>query len=54
MADAYLDIAVELGVKRIYTLGGFGVGHLVNTPRVFGATNREDLKAEIEDGGRDI
>ena len=51
MADAYLDIAEELGVKRIYTLGGFGVGHLVNAPRVLGATNREDLKSEIEAAG---
>ena len=51
MADAYLDIATELGVKRIYTLGGFGVGHLVNTPRVLGATNREALKPEIEAAG---
>ncbi len=51
LADAYLDIAVELGVKRIYTLGGFGVGHLVNAPRVLGATNRGDLKAEIEVAG---
>jgi len=51
MTDAYLDIAVELGVKRIYTLGGFGVGHLVYTPRVFGATNRVELKAEVMDAG---
>ena len=51
MADAYLDVAAELGVKRIYTLGGFGVGHLVNTPRVLGATNRAELKPEIEAAG---
>ncbi|HNX18220.1 MAG TPA: proteasome assembly chaperone family protein [Methanoregula sp.] len=51
MTDAYLDIAAELGITRIYTLGGFGVGHLVNTPRVFGATNREELKAEIAAAG---
>ena len=51
MTDAYLDIAAELGVKRIYTLGGFGIGHLVNTPRVLGATNREELKNEIEAAG---
>ena len=51
MTDAYLDIAAELGVKRIYTLGGFGVGHLVNAPRVLGATNHEELKAEIDAAG---
>jgi len=51
MADAYLDVAAELGVKRIYTLGGFGVGHLVNAPRVLGAANRTELIPEIEAAG---
>ena len=51
LTDAYLDIATELGVKRIYTLGGFGVGHLVNEPRVLGAVNREGLRAELEEAG---
>ena len=51
LSDAYLDMAQELGVKRIYTLGGFGVGHLVNGPRVLGAVNREELKREIEGAG---
>ena len=51
LSDAYLDMAQELGVKRIYTLGGFGVGHLVNGPRVLGAVNREELKNEIEGAG---
>jgi uncharacterized protein len=51
LSDAYLDIAQELGVKRIYTLGGFGVGHLVNGPRVLGAVNREELRGEIESAG---
>ena len=31
LADQYVwTIAEELEVRRIYTLGGFGVGHLVN------------------------
>jgi len=51
LSDAYLYFAEELGVKRIYTLGGFGVGHLVNAPRVLGAVNREELRAEIEPAG---
>ncbi|HTY14196.1 MAG TPA: proteasome assembly chaperone family protein [Methanoregulaceae archaeon] len=51
LADCYLSIAEELGVSRIYTLGGFGVGHLVDEPRVLGAVNREDLKAEAEAAG---
>jgi len=51
LADAYCEIAEDLKVKRIYTLGGFGVGHLVNEPRVLGAMNRPELRAELEAAG---
>jgi uncharacterized protein (TIGR00162 family) len=51
LADQYCEIAEELRVKRIYTLGGFGVGHLVNEPRVLGAINRAELRGEIEASG---
>ena len=51
LADQYCEIAEELKVKRIYTLGGFGVGHLVNEPRVLGAVNRAELRPELEEAG---
>jgi uncharacterized protein (TIGR00162 family) len=51
LADCYCGIAEELKVKRIYTLGGFGVGHLVDTPRVLGAVNRSELRPELEAAG---
>lgn len=51
LADQYCEIAEELHVSRIYTLGGFGVGHLVNEPRVLGAVNRAGLREEIEAAG---
>lgn len=51
LSDCYCEIAEELKVKRIYTLGGFGVGHLVNEPRVFGAVNRPELREEVEAAG---
>ncbi len=51
LADCYCGIAEELKVKRIFTLGGFGVGHLVNSPRVLGAVNRAGLRAELETAG---
>ena len=51
LADRYCSIAEELKVQRIYTLGGFGVGHLVNEPRVLGAVNRAELRPEIEGAG---
>ncbi len=51
LTDQYLDIAEELGVQRIYTLGGFGVGHFVEDPRVLGAVSRAELRPEIEAAG---
>jgi hypothetical protein len=51
LADKYCAIAEELKVQRIYTLGGFGVGHLVHDPRVLGAVNRTDLRPELEEAG---
>jgi len=51
LADQYVDIAEELKVKRIYTLGGFGVGRLVAEPRVVGAVNRPELRPGVEAAG---
>jgi uncharacterized protein len=51
LADQYVDIAGELKVKRIYTLGGFGVGHLVAEPRVIGAVNKPEIRGELEAAG---
>jgi hypothetical protein len=51
LADQYCTIAKDLKVRRIYTLGGFGVGHLVNDPRVLGAVNRVELLPELEAAG---
>ncbi|NTV01076.1 MAG: proteasome assembly chaperone family protein [Methanoregulaceae archaeon] len=51
LADAYLNVATACGVSRVYTLGGYGVGRLVEEPRVLGAVNRSDLKAEAESAG---
>lgn len=48
LADCYCGIAEDLKVNRIYTLGGFGVGHLVESPRVLGAVNRAELRGEAE------
>jgi uncharacterized protein (TIGR00162 family) len=51
LADFYVELAGDLGVKRIYTLGGFGVGHLVNEPRVLGAVSRKELRPALEEAG---
>ena len=51
LAEHYLDIAENLGVERIYTLGGYGVGHLVERPRVLCDVNMEHLRPEVEAAG---
>ncbi|MBR6447881.1 MAG: proteasome assembly chaperone family protein [Methanomicrobium sp.] len=54
LTDAYLNIAKEYGVKRIYTLGGYGVGHLTDKVRVIAAVNDEKLKTEVEKAGAEF
>jgi hypothetical protein len=54
LADAYLDVAEYLGVRRIYTLGGYGVGHLVSVPRILSAVNREELRPAVEAAGAEF
>jgi len=49
-----LEVANELGVRRIFTLGGLGTGDLAKTPRVYGASNNIGLIRELKDGGYDI
>jgi len=51
LTESYLDIAEDLGVRRIYALGGYGVGHLVESPRVLCTVNMEHLKPEVEAAG---
>lgn len=38
LVEKILDIAKEFGVKEIYTLGGYGLGHDVKDPKVLAAT----------------
>ncbi|MGA2934233.1 MAG: proteasome assembly chaperone family protein [Methanomicrobiales archaeon] len=54
LSEAYLDIAERLGVRRIYTLGGYGVGHLVSEPRVLSAVNRAELRPDVEAAGAEF
>jgi len=51
LANAYVKIAKEFGVKRIYTLGGYGVGKLVEQPYVIGAVNTEKLIEPLKKAG---
>jgi len=51
LSKAYVDICHQLGVRRIYTLGGYGVGHFNEVTRVIAAVNHEDLRKPVEEAG---
>lgn len=48
LSQKLLDIAVEYGADMIYTLGGLGVGRLVEKPRVYGAVTHKRFISELE------
>ena len=47
LAEGYLRVFDLLGVRRIYTLGGYGVGRMVEHPRVLSALSSASLKEEV-------
>ncbi|MBN2110964.1 MAG: proteasome assembly chaperone family protein [Methanosarcinaceae archaeon] len=51
LCDLYLDIAEELGVRRIYTLGGYPTGQLTYSEEVLGAVNNPQLIEELKKVG---
>jgi len=51
LASKILDLAKEFGVKKIFTLGGYGMGKVVEYPRVLGATTNQELVEEMKKYG---
>jgi len=51
LSDKTLKIAKDLGVKRIFTLGGYGLGKLIEKPRVLGAATDIELVEEMKNFG---
>jgi uncharacterized protein (TIGR00162 family) len=51
LADRALKIAKEFGTKRIYTLGGYGIGKLTDKPKVYGAATSPELVEEMKKQG---
>jgi uncharacterized protein (TIGR00162 family) len=43
LVEKILDIAEELGVKEMFTLGGYGLGHDIREPKVLCATTDKNL-----------
>jgi uncharacterized protein (TIGR00162 family) len=48
LSDRTLQIIKELGVNRIYTLGGYGLGKMIEKPRVLGAASDLELVDEMK------
>ncbi len=51
LAETYIKIFSMLGVSRVYTLGGYGIGRLVDTPRVLAGLSSAALKENVEAAG---
>lgn len=51
LAGIYLDLAERFKVQRIYTLGGYGTGKLIETPHVLYATNKPVIVEEVKSYG---
>jgi uncharacterized protein (TIGR00162 family) len=51
LSDFILKELKGLGVKMMYTLGGYGLGRMVTKPRVLGAATSIDLVKEMEKHG---
>lgn len=51
VADAILERVQKRGCKQVFTLGGYGLGHLVHEPKVIGAATDEKMVAHGKELG---
>ncbi len=51
LVNAYIEIAKKFNVSRIFTLGGYGIGRLIEEPYVIGAANDPELIEELKNYG---
>jgi uncharacterized protein (TIGR00162 family) len=51
LSDHILNIAKDMGVSLMFTLGGYGIGKMVEQPRVLGAATHADLVEEMKQKG---
>src|SRR5438046_2129030 len=51
LSDFILKELKKLGVRRVFTLGGYGMGRMVTKPRVLGAATGLELVKEMEKYG---
>ena len=46
-----LKVFADMGVERVFTLGGFGVGKMVEEPRVLGAASNMNMVEDLKTHG---
>jgi len=51
LVESILDIIEELGVKQMYTLGGYGLGYEIKNPKVLFATTDKHLVKHLKNLG---
>jgi uncharacterized protein (TIGR00162 family) len=51
LVESILDVVQELGVKKMYTLGGYGLGHEIKDPKVLFATTDKHLVKTVKKYG---
>jgi uncharacterized protein (TIGR00162 family) len=51
LSDHIMQLAHKWGVKTIYTLGGYGVGKMVEQPRVLGAATSKEVVERMKTNG---
>lgn len=51
LVEKILEISEELGVKEMYTLGGYGLGHETDEPKVLCATTDKSLVKKMKKHG---
>jgi uncharacterized protein len=51
LSEKAIDISLEYGLKRIFTLGGLGTGDIVRSPKVFGAATSLEQVEELKKYG---
>ena len=51
LSKEVMDILLEYDVSKIITLGGYGTGAMVDTPRVLGAVSNTTIRTYFEDLG---
>lgn len=48
LSDFVMNVLLEMKVKRIFTLGGYGIGRMIAKPRVIGAATHDSLVADMK------